>query len=49
MNEEEKIGPSSFAVIGMIGKGSFGEVYLVQKKNANNYFAMKVLHKNKIL
>lgn len=34
----------------MIGKGSFGEVYLVQKKGiTQNLFAMKVLHKNRIM
>lgn len=30
---EDKVGPSNFTVIGLIGKGSFGEVYLVEKKN----------------
>ena len=38
----------------MIGKGSFGEVYLVEKKNpdqtnAPELYAMKVLHKSKIM
>ena len=46
--EEEKIGPHSFKVHGLIGKGSFGEVYLVEKKNSVTYYAMKVLHKSKI-
>ena len=26
---EEKVAPTDFQVLGMIGKGSFGEVYLV--------------------
>ena len=46
--EEEKIGPQSFYVHALIGKGSFGEVYLVEKKDSRKYYAMKVLHKTKI-
>ena len=34
---------------GLIGKGSFGEVYLVEKKNTRQLHAMKVLHKSKIM
>ncbi|KAM3142373.1 hypothetical protein pb186bvf_005530 [Paramecium bursaria] len=45
--EEEKMGPSHFQVIGLIGKGSFGEVYLVQRQG--QLFAMKVLHKSRIM
>ena len=45
---DEKVGPFSFIVHGMIGKGSFGEVYLVEKKGTNSVFAMKVLHKSQI-
>jgi serine/threonine protein kinase len=36
-------------VHGLIGKGSFGEVYLVEKKSNKMLYAMKVLHKSKIL
>lgn len=32
----------------LIGKGSFGHVYLVQKRNDEKLFAMKVLNKNKL-
>ena len=45
----EKIGPNSFLILGLIGKGSFGEVYLVEKKNIKKLNAMKVLHKSKIM
>jgi len=30
--EEKNVGPQDFYVHGLIGKGSFGEVYLVEKK-----------------
>jgi serine/threonine protein kinase len=33
----------------MLGKGSFGEVYLVEKGTSKNYYAMKVLRKDRIL
>lgn len=33
---------------GLIGKGSFGEVYLVEKKLKKTLHAMKVLHKDAI-
>lgn len=32
LDNDEKIGPHSFHVHGLIGKGSFGEVYLVEKR-----------------
>ena len=32
----------------MIGRGSFGEVYLVEKLDTNQLLAMKILHKSKI-
>ncbi|CDW74610.1 protein kinase domain containing protein [Stylonychia lemnae] len=47
--QEEKISTSSFHAIQLLGKGSFGEVYLVQKKSNSQYYAMKVLSKSKIM
>ena len=47
-NEVKKIGPSNFICLALLGQGSFGEVYLVQEKNTQNYFAMKVLDKKRI-
>jgi serine/threonine protein kinase len=35
-------------VHGLLGKGSFGEVYLVEKKDTQDIFAMKALDKSRI-
>lgn len=45
----EKIAPSHFLVLRELGKGSFGEVFLVSKQDTNQLFAMKVLQKDKII
>ena len=34
-----------FESVKIIGKGAFGMVYLVRKKDTNEYFAMKTLKK----
>lgn len=47
--DEERIGPSSFVCHALLGKGSFGEVYLVEKKDTCTLYAMKVLSKDKIM
>lgn len=39
----------SFEVKKVIGKGSFGKVFLVQKKDTKAVFAMKSLRKDVIL
>lgn len=44
----EQIGPEMFMPIQLIGKGSFGEVYLVQMKSNSKLYAMKVLQKENI-
>jgi serine/threonine protein kinase len=47
--EEERISPTSFVCLALLGKGSFGEVYLVQKINTQVLYAMKVLNKDRIM
>ena len=47
--DKEIISPTSFVCLAKLGKGSFGEVYLVQKINTKQKFAMKVLRKDRIL
>ena len=44
-----KVGPEDFLPICLLGSGSFGEVYLVQKRDTGVFYAMKVLQKEKIL
>ena len=39
----------SFTLIERLGKGSFGSVYLVEKKSTKKIYAMKVLEKEKVL
>jgi hypothetical protein len=45
---QQAIKPSDFIPISQLGKGSFGEVYLVQRGD-EKLFAMKVLSKQKLL
>lgn len=44
-----KVGPHDFRGISQLGRGSFGEVYLVEKIDNNQQFALKVLKKEKVL
>jgi len=45
----EEIGIDTFWVKSLLGKGSFGEVYLVVHRKTNESYAMKVLQKSKIM
>lgn len=40
--QEEKVTPDSFIYHEIIGEGSFGKVYLAEKKDSGKYYAMKV-------
>ena len=46
---EGKIGLQYFDIISMLGKGSFGEVYLVKYKPLDKYYAMKTLNKKRFV
>jgi serine/threonine protein kinase len=43
-----KIGLKDFDILKVLGKGSFGTVFLVRKRDVRKIFAMKVLHKDKL-
>lgn len=46
--KEQRIGPDQFVAHQLLGTGSFGEVYLVEKLSNKQLYAMKVLTKSKI-
>lgn len=43
------MGPSDFVPLKLLGKGSFGEVYLVRNVKSEKLHAMKVLFKKRIV
>jgi ankyrin repeat protein len=45
----DSVCPEDFLPIQMLGKGSFGEVYLVQYKLNGKLYAMKILNKKRVL
>lgn len=47
--DEKPAGLETFEVVKVIGKGSFGKVFLVQKKDTKAVYAMKSLRKDVIL
>jgi serine/threonine protein kinase len=48
---ESKFGLDKFEIIDKLGKGSFGSVYCVKRKDdpSKTNYAMKVLEKDKVL
>jgi serine/threonine protein kinase len=47
--EKKHFGPEDFQVLRLIGKGTFGQVYQVRKKDTGRIYAMKVLSKKVIV
>ena len=45
LRPNKKISLSDFELIKVIGRGSFGKVYLVKRNGTQNYYAMKKLKK----
>ncbi|KAI0454903.1 kinase-like domain-containing protein [Xylaria acuta] len=48
-SEARKLSPGDFELLKVIGKGSFGKVMQVQKKDTNRVYAMKSVRKEKII
>jgi len=48
-SQRKKMTVDDFDLLKVIGKGSFGKVFLVRKKGAKEIFAMKQLHKGTII
>ncbi|CAJ2512952.1 Uu.00g010710.m01.CDS01 [Anthostomella pinea] len=47
--EKRHFGPDDFQILRLIGKGTFGQVYQVRKKDSGRIYAMKVLSKKVIV
>ncbi|KAI9317060.1 kinase-like domain-containing protein [Dichotomocladium elegans] len=47
--QSQPISFDSFELLRVIGRGSFGKVYVVRKKDTNRIYAMKVLRKSRII
>lgn len=48
-NVRTKLGPEDFEILRLIGKGTFGQVYQVRKKDTRRIYAMKVLSKKVVV
>ena len=46
LRPNKKISLSDFELIKVIGRGSFGKVYMVKRNGTENYYAMKKLKKD---
>ncbi|KAJ5973806.1 hypothetical protein N7481_011016 [Penicillium waksmanii] len=49
MTDRKNVGPNDFSILKLIGKGTFGQVYQVKKKDTERIYAMKVLSKKVII
>lgn len=48
-NEDKNVGLKDFIIKSVIGRGSFGKVFLVQKASDGKVYAMKSLRKDVII
>lgn len=48
-SERKHLGPADFQILRLIGRGTFGQVYQVRKKDTERIYAMKVLSKKVIV
>ena len=46
LRPNKKISLNDFELVKVIGRGSFGKVYLVRRNGTQNYYAMKKLRKD---
>jgi citron Rho-interacting kinase len=46
---KRRVSVSDFDIMGVIGRGHFGEVHVVREKSSDSVFAMKVMKKDEIL
>ena len=46
LRPQNKISISDFELVKVIGRGSFGKVYMVRRNGTSNYYAMKKLRKD---
>lgn len=47
--DKKHFGPNDFQILKLVGKGTFGQVYQVKKKDTGRIYAMKVLSKKVII
>lgn len=45
----QKVSKDDFTMLSLIGKGAYGKVILVKKKDNNTLYAMKILKKQNIV
>mmetsp|Transcript_19707 Transcript_19707/g.55411 ORF Transcript_19707/g.55411 Transcript_19707/m.55411 type:complete len:402 (+) Transcript_19707:73-1278(+) len=45
----KRTGPEDFKLLRMIGRGDVGKVYLVQRRDSEEYYAMKILQKQEMI
>jgi serine/threonine protein kinase len=49
IDQKTKLDVDDFVILKLIGKGSYGKVYLVRRKGYENIYAMKVLKKKDMI